>query len=65
MMILVLHPIVANVFYELIAATTNFPPEEFFREPIIIFGATLLSVLIPLWIAERFGKLPVLKYFCA
>ena len=65
MMILVLHLIIANIFYEIIAATTNFPPEEFFKEPIIICAATLLGVLIPLWIAERFGKLPVLKYFCA
>ena len=65
MMILVLHPIIANIFYEIIAATTNFPPEEFFKEPIIICAATLLGVLIPLWIAKRFGKLPVLKYFCA
>ncbi|MBR2775108.1 MAG: acyltransferase family protein [Selenomonadaceae bacterium] len=65
MMILILHPIIANVFYETVAATTNFPPEEFFTEPIIIFAATALGVLIPLFIAKRFGKLPVLKYFCA
>ncbi|MBR2733050.1 MAG: acyltransferase family protein [Selenomonadaceae bacterium] len=64
MMILVLHPIVANVFYEIIARATNFPPEIFFTEPTIIFGATVTGVLIPLTIAERFGKLPVLKYFC-
>ena len=65
MMILVLHPIIANVFYEAVAATTNFPPEEFFTEPTIICATTLLGVLIPLFIAEKFGKLPVLKYFCA
>ena len=64
MMILVLHPIAANVFYEIIARATNFPPEIFFTEPTIIFGATVTGVLIPLTIAERFGKLPVLKYFC-
>lgn len=64
MMILVMHLIFANVFYEIIAATTNFPPKVFFYEPVIIFGATLMGVLIPLFIVERFGKLPVLKYFC-
>lgn len=64
MMILVMHLIFANVFYEIIAATTNFPPKAFFYEPVIIFGATLVGVLIPLFIVERFGKLPVLKYFC-
>lgn len=64
MMILVMHLIFANVFYEIIAATTNFPPKVFFYEPVIIFGATLVGVLIPLFIVERFGKLPVLKYFC-
>lgn len=64
MMILVMHLIFANVFYEIIAATTNFPPKVFFYDPIIISGATLVGVLIPLFIAERFGKFPVLKYFC-
>lgn len=64
LMILVMHQIVANVFYEIIAVTTSFPPEAFFYEPVIIFGATLLGVVVPLFIAERFGKLPVLKYFC-
>ena len=65
MMILVLHPIIANIFYELLDDVTEIPPEEFFTEPIIICAATLLGVLIPLWIAKKFGKLPVLKYFCA
>ena len=65
MMILVLHPIIVNILYEIIARYTNFPPEVFTSEPIIIFLATLMGVLIPLFIAERFGKLPVLKYFCA
>lgn len=65
MMILVLHSIIANTFYEFVDTATNFPPEEFFKEPIIICAATLLGVLIPLWIAKKFGKLPVLKYFCA
>lgn len=64
MMILILHPIIANVFYEMVDATSNIPPEEFFSTPAIIFGATLAGVLIPLLIAERFGKLPGLKYFC-
>ena len=64
MMILILHPVIANIFYEIIAATTNFPSENFFTEPIIIFGATASSVLLPLFIAKRFGKFPVLKYFC-
>ncbi len=64
MMILVLHPIIANVFYEVLAHTTDIPPEEFFTNSAVICAATLLGVLIPLWIAKRFGKLPVLKYFC-
>lgn len=64
MMILVLHPITANIFYEIIARNTNFPPENFFTEPIIIFAVTAAGVLIPLFIAEKFGKLPIVKYFC-
>lgn len=65
MMILVLHLIVANVLYEIIDTCTEIPPEKFFTDPTIIFVVTAVSVLIPLKIAERFGKLPVLKYFCA
>lgn len=65
MMILVLHPIFANTLYEIIKTCTKFPPEKFLTEPTIIFAVTAAGVLIPLKIAERFGKLPVLKYFCA
>ena len=65
MMILVLHPIIANVFYEVFAQATDIPPEKFFTDSAVICASTVLGVLIPLWIAKRFGKLPVLKYFCA
>ena len=36
-----------------------------YNEPLLIFAATAAGVLLPLLIAEKFGKLPVLKYFCA
>ena len=65
MMILVLHPIIANIFYEVLAHTTDMPPEEFFTDSAVSCAATMLGVLIPLGIAKRFGKLPVLKLFCA
>lgn len=64
MMILVLHPIIANILYEIIAHATNIPPEFFFKEPPIIFALTVTCLLIPLFIAKRFGKLPVLRIFC-
>lgn len=65
MMILVLHLIVANTLFEIIDTCTEIPPEKFFTEPTIIFAATAAGVLIPLKIAERLGKLPLLKIFCA
>ena len=65
MLILVLHPIIANIFYEIIVRAANVPPENLFVEPTIIFFTTIFGTLIPLWIAKRFGKLPVLKHFCA
>ena len=65
MMILVLHPIIANIFYEVIVRTANFPPAEIFTEPTIIFAVTVLGTLIPLFVAKKFGRLPVLKNFCA
>lgn len=64
MMILVLHIIIANILYEIIDANTNLTFDELFTEPIIIFVVTAAGVLIPLLIAKKFGKLPVLKYFC-
>ena len=64
MMILVLHPITANIFYEIIVGGFKFPAEKIFTEPAVIFGATVTGVLIPLFIAKKFGRLPVLKYFC-
>jgi len=64
MMILLLHPITANIFYEIIIDVLNFPKEKIFTEPAVIFGATVTGVLIPLFIAKKFGRLPVLKYFC-
>lgn len=64
MMILVLHPIVASILYEIFAAM-NFNPRIFFKAPEIIFAVTWLGTIVPLWIAKRFGKLPVLKNFCA
>lgn len=65
MMILILHPIVANVFYEIVVRGFDFPSEKIFAEPMIICAATMLGTFIPLLIAKRFGRLPVLKYFCA
>ena len=65
MLILVMHPIIANTFYEIIVRAADIPPEKILTEPTIIFFATLFGTLIPLWIAKRFGKLPVVKNFCA
>ena len=64
MIILILHPIIANVLYEFIAATTNFPPQHFPTKPIIILPVAAAGVLIPIFIAKHFGKLPLLRLFC-
>lgn len=65
MMILVLHPITAGIFYEIIVGALNFPKAKIFTEPAVVFGVTVTGVLIPLFFAKKFGRLPVLKYFCA
>ena len=54
MTILIWHPIIANVFYEILARFTALDPEEFFTNPIIIFCATTLGTLISLLIAKKF-----------
>ena len=65
MMILVLHPITANIFYEIIVDALNFPAEKIFTDTAVIFFVTAAGVLIPLFVAKKFGRLPVLKNFCA
>lgn len=64
MMILVLHSIIFNIAYEIIVDALNFPAEKIFTDAAVIFFVTAAGVLIPLFIAKKFGKLPVLKYFC-
>ena len=65
MMILVMHPIIANIFYEVIVRAADFPPEKLFEYPTAIFFATCFGTLIPSVVAKKFGRLPVLKHFCA
>ena len=64
MAILIFHPLFIATLYDLLdAAKVN--PELYLTDPLIIFTATAAGVLIPVFIANRFGKLPLLKYFCA
>ena len=65
MMILVLHPIILNVAYEIIVDALNFPAEKIFTDTAVVFFVTAAGVFIPLFVAKKFGRLPVLKYFCA
>ena len=58
------HLIVAFVTYDLVVNFTGQTVEVVRSLPEIIFTITLLGVLVPLFIAKNFGKLPVLKYFC-
>ena len=64
MMILVMHPIILSVLYG-IFVDMHFTDEEIFTESAIIFLVTILSTLIPSVVAKKFGRLPVLKHFCA
>ena len=62
MMILILHPLFIATLYDVLdAAKVN--PEIFLTDARIIFLATAAGVLIPVLIAKKFGKLPVLKNF--
>ena len=65
MIILVLHTLIIELTYNVLVRITSMTVEKICDEPTLIFLATALGVLIPLVIAKRFGKLPVLKYFCA
>lgn len=58
------HLIIVFVAYDLIANFTGLLVKVIRPLPEVIFSITLLGLLIPLFIAKKFGKLPVLKYFC-
>ena len=58
------HLIIVFVAYDLIANFTGLPFKIIRPLPEVIFSITLLGLLIPLLIAKKFGRLPVLKYFC-
>lgn len=58
------HLLIAFAVYDLVANVTGFSVETVRSLPTVILTITLLGFLIPLFIAERFGKLPVFKYFC-
>ena len=65
MMILVMHPIIFSVLYGILADNLHFTHEEIFAIRAIILLETILDTLIPLFVAKKFGTLPVLKHFCA
>lgn len=60
--ILILHPIIIAIMYDLIRLIAN---ENFIRCAFICIPAIVIcAVLIPVWIAKNFEDKPVLKYFC-
>ena len=65
MMILVLHPLIIELLYNVLVRNNFATLAEIYNVPIFIFLSMMSGVLIPLFIAKKFGKLPVLKYFCA
>ena len=64
-MILILHPLIIELFYNIFVRNKLCTLLEIYTEPLLILCMTALGVLIPLVIAENFGRLPILKYFCA
>lgn len=64
MIILIMHPLFISTLYDFLAAA-NINPEIFLTDTRIIFAATAAGVLIPVFIARHFGKLPLLKVFCS
>ena len=64
MIILVMHPLFISTLYDILDAA-NIKPEMYLTDARIIFAATAAGVLIPVLIAKRFGKLPLLKVFCS
>lgn len=62
MIILIIHPLFIATLYDILdAAKVN--PEIFLTDVRIILAATSAGVLLPVLIAKKFGKLPILKNF--
>lgn len=64
LMILILHPLIIELLYNVMVRNTSVTLAQMCNDPLLVLFTTLVGVLIPLLIAERFGKFPVLKYFC-
>lgn len=64
MAILILHPLFIAITYDLLEAA-GLNRELFLIDARIIFVATAAGSLLPVFVAKRFGKVPLLKFFCA
>ena len=65
MMILVLHLPIIELLLNVFVKNNFASPAEIYNTPICMFMLMTSGVLIPLFIAKKFGKLHVLKYFCS
>ena len=64
MAILIFHPLFISMTYDLLdAAKVN--PDLYLTDPRIVFAVTAAGSLLPVFVAKRFGKLPLLRFFCA
>ena len=64
MMILVLHLPIIELLFNILVRNNFATLAEIYHTPNFILLSVLSGVLIPLFIAKKFGRLPVLKYFC-
>lgn len=58
------HLVIAFAIYDFVANFSGLEVSIVRSLPEVIFAITLAGFLIPLWIAVRFGKFPLMKYFC-
>lgn len=63
--VMTMHLLIAFITYDFVASATGLEVKIVRSLPEVIFAIILLGLLIPLLIAKKFGKLPVLKYFCS
>lgn len=64
-LVVALHIPIIIILYDLIAALTSYDTQALLQSNrLIVIISTLSGVLIPLWLAKKFGKEPIIKYFC-
>ena len=64
-MVVAIHIPIVMVFYDFVMGMKFFETDKLLHASwSVAIIALILGVTIPMWLAKKFGKKPIIKYFC-